>query len=114
MKIYDEYFELSKIVESLTRNIDKRAKEIEVLVAENELIKASGMSGMDSDYILVHNYDAIKVLGDKNRSLSTKRNIIVHRTDFLETLLCGKCGGHGKWFLNLCEECNGSGLENDV
>ena len=114
MNTYDEYFELSKMIESLKRDIDKRAKEIDVLVAENELIKASGMTSMDSDYILVHNYDVIKVLGDKNRGLSTKRNIIVHRTDFLETLLCSKCGGRGKRFLDLCEECNGSGLENDV
>lgn len=112
MKIYDEYFDLSKVIESINRDIAKRQKELDVLGAENELIHASGMSKMDKEYILVHNQDAIRVLNGENRSLQTKRDIILHRTDFLETLLCHKCGGRGKRILDLdCEKCNGTGLE---
>ena len=66
-------------------------------------------------YINVHNHDAVKIIKGEKCGLVTKRVIIKHRIDFLEGLLCVKCGGRGKRYLDFgCKKCNGSGLENDV
>ena len=113
MNLQDEYFDLTVLVGKLNREIDELTKLVSVKHDETNLIVESGMSKMDKDYIIVHNHDAIKVLRNKKHDITTKRDIIKHRVDFLEELLCKECGGRGKRYLDFkCEKCNGTGLNN--
>jgi len=113
VNLQDEYFDLNTLVVSLNNGVHALERKIDKIVNETKLIEASGMSKMDKDYITVRNNDAIAVLQDRNRTQITKRDIVKHRVDFIEGLLCTKCGGRGKRYLDFkCEECNGTGLNN--
>ena len=107
MKLTDEYKGLNTIHRNLLEDISDMESKISDIYQENTILNNSYIENID--FLLIYNYDKVKVLKSKLGMIKTKIDIILTRIRLIEPILCKSCIGDTSSH-TYCYICNGTGI----